>query len=132
MIITSEDYFGKQSRIVKPTDDVIANADVLIARVNILLVEVYEVNGINPDGINSGWRSANYNAMVPGAAVNSKHITGQAIDLSDPEGELDEFLYKNQGFLVENSLWLEHPAATKGWTHLQSIPPRSGNRVFFP
>jgi hypothetical protein len=132
MILTSEDYFGRQSHRVKPSDDVVSNADILIRRVNQLLVDVYEKTGIDPKVVNSGWRPANYNATVPGAAVNSKHITGQAIDLSDPDGELDDFLFKNQEYLVENFLWMEHPAATKGWTHLQSIPPRSGNRVFFP
>ena len=132
MIITSEDYFGRMTHVEAPSDEVVGNADILIGRVNKLLVDVYEASGIEPDGINSGWRPAKYNATVPNAAVKSKHITGQAIDLGDPDGALDEFLFANQQYLVENSLWLENPASSKGWCHLQSVPPRSGNRCFFP
>ena len=34
--------------------------------------------------------------------------------------------------LKDLGLWLEHPAATKGWAHVQTKPPRSGRRVFYP
>lgn len=126
-MITAEDYFGRLSHITQPDETVQANAAILLTRVNALLASL----GAKP-GVNSGWRSAAYNATVPNAAPRSKHITGQAIDLADPEGELDEYLLAHQDVLAAHELWLEHPAATKGWCHLQSVPPRSGNRVFFP
>jgi hypothetical protein len=34
--------------------------------------------------------------------------------------------------LRDLALWLEHPASTKGWAHVQLRPPRSGRRVFYP
>lgn len=82
----------------------------------------------------SGWRPPALNAATPGAAVNSKHMTGQAIDVYDPDGDLDEWLMTIDGQKVMSDLglWHEHPSATKGWAHLQSVPPRSGRRTFFP
>jgi hypothetical protein len=61
-------------------------------------------------------------------------MTGEAIDLYDPDGDLDEWLMseKGRGILEALGLWMEHPASTKSWSHLQTIPPRSGNRVFYP
>lgn len=82
----------------------------------------------------SGWRPPQYNATVANAAPNSKHMTGQAIDIYDPDGDLDDWLMTGEGqaALTALGLWMEHPSATKSWAHLQTIPPRSGRRVFYP
>jgi len=84
--------------------------------------------------VSSGWRPPTVNAAIQNAAPNSKHMTGQAIDLYDPDGDLDEWLMTADGqkVLTDLGLWMEHPAATKGWCHVQSLPPRSGRRVFYP
>jgi len=84
--------------------------------------------------ISSGWRPASVNAATPNAAPNSKHMTGQAIDLYDPDGDLDEWLLTADGqkTMADLGLWHEHPSATKGWAHVQSLPPRSGRRTFYP
>lgn len=131
-MISLEDYFGKVSHIEEPSDEVRENAAELLARVNALLADLAGVEAAESPQVNSGWRPAAYNATVPNAAVKSKHITGHAIDLADPDGDLDEFLIDNPQALARHGLWLEHPLATKGWCHLQSVPPRSGNRVFYP
>lgn len=133
--ITLEDYFGRTSKIEEPSDQVVANATSLLGKVNDLfneLVEVYGLHQFAKPETRSGWRPSAYNATVIGAAPNSKHITGNAIDLADNEGELDEFLYARTHLLIKHGLYMEHPAATKSWCHLQDIPPRSGNRVFYP
>lgn len=80
----------------------------------------------------SGWRPPMLNANTPGAAPNSRHITGQAIDIYDPDGDIDEWLFGNQQPLVDLGVWAEHPGATKGWSHWQIVPPRSGRRFFYP
>lgn len=136
VVITLEDYFRKVSYIETPSTKVKDNATQLLSKVNILLayaakdgVECAEPINLK---VNSGWRPRLYNETVVGAAPNSKHISGEAVDLADPDGELDDWCMKNQRILEDLGLWLEHPGSTKSWTHLQSIPPRSGNRVFFP
>lgn len=84
--------------------------------------------------VSSGWRPPAINAQTANAAPNSKHMTGQAIDLYDPDGDLDEWLMTVDGqkTMVDLGLWHEHPSATKGWAHVQSIPPRSARRTFYP
>lgn len=84
--------------------------------------------------VSSGWRPPDVNAATPGAALRSKHLSCQACDLFDPEGRIDGWLMTPAGqqVLQDLGLWLEHPAATKGWSHVQTVPPGSGNRVFYP
>ena len=132
-MIALDDYFGRISHLYVPDDTTRRNAVELLERVNKLL-EMLPLNleAVIAPKLNSGWRPAAYNATVPGAAVRSRHITGQALDLADPDGALDDYLFQRQELLVECCLWMEHPLATKNWCHLQSAPPRSGNRVFIP
>ena len=126
-MITLEDYFGRMSHATPPSDEIRENAEALLLRVNGLCAFM----GIRPT-VNSGWRTPAYNATVPNASPTSKHMTGQAIDLGDPDGSIDQYLFDNQNVLETFKLWLEHPASTRGWSHCQSVPPKSGNRVFFP
>lgn len=131
-MISLDAYFGQHPGDA-PSAATKANALSLIARVNTLLIGLPpEIECAHKPIVNSGWRPAWFNATVPGAAPKSKHITGEAIDLADPEGELDEFLFRHPQRLIDHDLWLEHPSSTRRWTHLQSVPPRSGNRIFFP
>jgi hypothetical protein len=131
-VITADRYFGLMSHKENPTLEVMDNAAILLKRVNGLLEELLPTNisAVLVPVINSGWRTAAYNATVPNAAPRSKHISGQAIDLADPKEELDSYL--TDEILERHELWRESPIATKGWVHLQSIPPRSGNRTFLP
>ena len=84
--------------------------------------------------VSSGWRPPAVNEGTTGAAPNSKHLTCHAVDLYDPDGDLDEWLLTDDGqrLMADLGLWHEHPAATKGWAHLQTLPPRSGRRTFYP
>lgn len=127
-MISLVDYFKGHP---DPPRDVQENAVELLNRVNACLAEIPLPEARNPR-VTSGWRPADYNRTVPNAAPNSKHITGQAIDIADPDGVLDEWLFDRQGLLIRHSLWMENPAATKGWLHCQSVPPRSGKRIFYP
>lgn len=133
-MITLDEYFGHASRVDQPTQVVQDNAADLLPKVNALLERAAAAGiecAVEPV-LNSGWRPPAYNATVPGAAVHSKHITGQAADIADPDGMLDDWCVRNMEVLAEIGLWLEHPLATKGWCHLQNVPPRSGNRMFYP
>jgi hypothetical protein len=127
-VITLAAYFGPHG---EPPDQVKINALDLLAKVCALLAEVPYPEAQKPK-VNSGWRPADYNRIVPGAAVNSKHITGQAVDIADPDGVIDSYLHTHFQLLIKHGLWMEHPSATKGWSHLQNVAPRSGNRCFYP
>jgi hypothetical protein len=142
-MITLTQYFGgrRESHGLECSPGIEANAARTITIVNDLLL-ICEQFGVpvlaNPGGtfagsqLNSGWRPPSVNACTPGASATSLHMTGEALDLHDPAGEIDAWLMTPQGqYTLERlGLWLEHPDSTPGWCHLQTRPPRSGNRVF--
>jgi hypothetical protein len=127
-MITIEDYWmGRDKKY--PSDlvqAVIDNARILLPRVNLLLDRMGRTATVN-----SGWRPITVNKQVGGSKL-SNHITGRAIDLNDDDGSIDLWCMNNLKELEKVGLWLEHPKATPRWTHLQSIQPKSGNRVFLP
>lgn len=63
-------------------------------------------------------------------ATNSKHLSGQAVDISDPDGKVYDFCKANEDLLDKAGLWCEDRMG--GWQHLQTLPPKSGHRWFFP
>lgn len=67
-------------------------------------------------------------------AMGSSHLYGCAVDISDPDGDLAEWLQTSIGYgtLGECGLWMEDPKSTKGWVHLQTYAPKSMNRIFKP
>lgn len=130
MTITTQEYLDQHRDSAEPgelTNEIRGNASRTVAAAINLLARFGEQRGLR-----SGWRPKRYNANTPGSAMKSKHMTGEAIDLDDPDGDLDEWCYANQGTLESLGLWMEHPASTKGWCHVQIVPPKSGKRVFYP
>lgn len=65
-------------------------------------------------------------------AMGSSHLYGAAVDIADPTGALAKWLLSHKSKLIECGLWMEDPAYTKGWVHLQSYAPKSMNRIFIP
>mgnify|MGYP003407789720 FL=1 len=65
-------------------------------------------------------------------ALHSKHMAGAAADLLDTDGLLADFCLSNVGILERIGLWMEDPAHTRGWIHLQIMAPKSGKRIFIP
>ena len=111
----------------------IANAGDLLDKVNALLDRFVDANQEWTVRVNSGFRTIAHNATVPGAAPNSKHTTGQAIDLGDnDERVLAAWVLNNVGLLKLYELWCEDMRSTPTWVHFQSVPPGSGNRFFIP
>jgi len=104
------------------------NARVMIERANGLL----QLAGIAEGRVNSGWRPRSINAALANASPHSRHLSCQAVDLRDADGALDTWCLRNLHALEVLGLWLEHPDATPGWCHVQTVPPRSGRRVFMP
>jgi len=137
-MLTLRDYWmGRDEKypLVMSTE-IDHNASILVSVVNGWILSAQARGAVfekkNGTIVSSGWRPAAVNASTPGAAKNSKHMTGQAVDLFSPDNKLATFAFNNQDLLKEHGLWMEHPSATPTWLHLQTVPPKSGNRVFYP
>jgi hypothetical protein len=138
-VITVDDYFmgRRDTHSLAMSPSIERNATRTVNTVNALLALSGLHVPLHPTTrtpVSSGWRPPTVNASTPNAATNSKHMTGEAVDLYDPDGDLDEWLLTDDGqaALKRVGLWMEHPASTRGWSHLQIVPPRSGRRVFYP
>jgi hypothetical protein len=139
-MITLEQYYMGRDKTFgdELTPELRLNAREMVRRANMLLavmigdgVEVETMQ--NTESIvSSGWRPAAINKSTPKAAVKSNHMTCHAIDVYDPHGAIDDWCMDNPDKLAWIEIWIEHPSATKGWSHWQMVPPRSGKRVFYP
>ncbi len=81
--------------------------------------------------ITSGYRSPADNAAARGAK-KSNHLMCLAVDFKDTDGKFAEWCLAHLDLLEQHGLYMEDPAYTKGWAHLQYAKPASGNRVFKP
>ncbi len=136
-MITVDEYFQgrRQTYAAELTPQIEANAVVIVKRAVALLDAFYAaIPGAAPRHVNSGWRPPTLNQRIPGAAQKSLHMTAEAIDLSDDDGALDDWINSPNGELVLQrlELWAENWRYTSRWTHVQSRPPRSGRRFFTP
>jgi hypothetical protein len=102
-----------------------------------LLVLLHSLNIVRkewnqPMIVTSGLRSPEDQLRINPSAPNSKHLTGEAADIQDIDGQLYKWLQSPSGnaIMVEASLYGE--MGTRGWVHLQTKAPRSGNRWFLP
>lgn len=128
MITLPDYYMGRDRRYAAElSTELRANAAVTVERANALLA----IAGMKR-GVNSGWRPAAVNASIRNASKRSKHMLCLAIDLDDDDNSLDAWCMSHLAELERLGLWLEHPSATPRWCHVQTVPPRSGNRVFYP
>ena len=128
-MVTVEEYLmGRDKQYPNEfTTELRTNAQDTVSKINELLSAFGETRKVR-----SGWRPAAVNAATLGAAPLSKHMTCQACDLDDLEGDLDQWCFENRWALENIGLWQEHPASTKSWTHLQTVAPKSGKRIFYP
>ncbi len=116
------------------TEEIQRNAEETVARANALLERAGFAHVCS---VNSGWRPRQINAATPHASATSHHLTGRAVDLPDPDRALAKWCVNNLAVLGEIGLWLEDPRWTYDengghWVHVQTVPPRSGSRVFVP
>lgn len=111
------------------TSDIEANLQILLDRLN-QLVPLYGKALL----INSGLRSQGFQDDLIKAgksnAPHSKHLTGEAVDLNDPDGAFHEWCKSRSEILESIGFWCEERQG--GWQHLQISPPHSGHRWFFP
>ena len=128
------------------------NLDKLVEVVNKLGTMVPD-NLKGPRKCNSGYRSSADQFRIykdrakkkqapfeDGVYVESKvprtaHMTGEAIDINDPNGDLDNWLMdtaEGKQAVKELDLYIEHKDYTAGWCHVQIRKTKSGNRYFIP
>lgn len=104
------------------------NAKFLLHQVNTF----FEMINVDVVHVTSGWRPREHNVAI-GGAKNSYHIVGRAIDLADPLGGLAAILRDNPEKLRAMQLWMEDPAHTKTWVHLDNGFRRDRpSRIFIP
>jgi hypothetical protein len=128
MITLQEYYMGREVIYSKDfTASVMQNAERLIATVNQLLSMFGEQRKVN-----SGWRPKKLQMEINPRAPNSKHITGDAIDLEDRNGKFKLWCVAHENVLESLGLHMEHPKATPTWVHLQQVAPKSGKVIFVP
>ena len=144
-MITLADYYMGRDRSHGHLlgSDLQANAARTVETANALLV-LAKTAGVTLEAhprtrsiVSSGWRPPDINAGTAGAALRSLHMRCLAIDLFDPDGDLDDWLFSVADTVLKDlGLWMEHPAATKGWAHVQLVPQgsykRTGRRWFYP
>lgn len=63
--------------------------------------------------------------------MGSRHLSGEAVDISDKDGTLFQWCKDNVKLLEEVGLWCEEKDDQKR-VHFQTKPPRSGKRFFKP
>ncbi|MGL5936028.1 MAG: D-Ala-D-Ala carboxypeptidase family metallohydrolase [Cetobacterium sp.] len=122
-MITTTQYFGKS--LVE--SDIAVAAQDLLNKVNAFL-EHWDRDA----HMTSGYRSPEYNKTIKGAAPNSNHMAGKAIDISDSDKALAKFCVSHEQMLNQYGLWCEDPRTTPTWVHFQSVPPKSGKRFYIP
>jgi hypothetical protein len=133
--LTLTDYWmGREVKYSRElTYDIIANAKVLLERVNTLLGRFADETGIEIERVASGWRPKGINDATANAAATSRHLTGEGIDLRDTANrDLARWCLANLDALELIGLWMEDPQWTPTWVHLQSRPPKSERRVYVP
>jgi uncharacterized protein YcbK (DUF882 family) len=124
-IITSSNKYPERAKSKELTQAHYQHAQDLCDKVNALFKDL----GIDIPKVSSGFRPSSVNANVPGSAKKSLHMTCQAVDLEDPTGSLDKLISSRPELLNKHGLWLEDPAATSTWCHLDISPTRVDRKI---
>lgn len=104
-------------------DSVKANLIDLLERVN-------KLGYPRPATCNSAYRDPVRNAKI-GGAKRSAHCQGKAIDISDRDGKLKQWIMEHDYLLEQLGLRMEAISSTPTWCHLDTMPVKHA-RVFLP
>lgn len=128
MITKSDLLAGRDSSFASEYTDAISdNLDEVVEKVNQFLD-----NFAGNIKVTSGWRPASMNGMVKGALPKSNHITGNAVDLSDKDNKLMDYILANLDKATALGLYFEDFRWTPTWCHVQTVPPKSRKRIYVP
>lgn len=121
-MISREEILMGRDKEYSLTKELETNLTKLLAAVN----KLRALYG-KPMYVTSGYRPGKYNRDAAGAA-GSPHIYCQAVDFKDTDGKLKKWITKE--ILIECGLYMEDPAHTPTWLHVQTRPTK--NRIFKP
>lgn len=125
-ILTSSGKYPEREQSPECTGFVLVAAHTLSERVSALLWDL----GMGAK-VSSGFRTSATNGAA-GGAKKSAHMSGEAVDLEDPQGTIANAIMAAPTLLEKHGLYMESPQHTKGWIHLTTRAPKSGNRIFIP
>lgn len=111
--------------------------------IKVLLEKVNKIRSAygKPMSVTSGYRSLEDHLRIykekgitdqSKIPMKSKHLSGEAVDFSDPKQELQKWILANVKILEDAGIYCEDFSATKNWVHCQIVPPKSGKRFFLP
>lgn len=148
-MMTVDDYFTGPDGVRRDqvysselTHEILSNAQITVDRWNLLLSHFYQENAsAKKRWVHSGWRPKAVNDVTAGAAPNSSHLTGEALDGSDEDRMLARWILENEeqakklgspSHAAQIGLWFEDFRTTIDWVHGQCIPPHSLHRIYIP
>lgn len=106
-----------------------ANLEELLIKIN-KIRKAYGKPMIVTSGLRSDEKQKALIAAGKSTATKSNHLTGRAVDIADADGKFYDWCKANEKALEDAGLYCEERMG--GWQHLQTVPPRSGKRWFFP
>lgn len=122
--VTMTEYLKGRDQIAPLTYEMYDNMCKLLVAVNMLRDRYGK-----PLSISSGYRPPEINKKM-GGSPNSAHLTCEAVDIADGTKALKRWIAENPGILDELDLYMEEPASTPTWVHLD-IRKRP-TRIFKP
>jgi hypothetical protein len=128
-MITKQELLQGRDKTYKEqyTKEVSDNLDKMLSAINVIR-KAYA----KPMTPTSGWRPPAVNASTPGAAPNSAHCVGLAVDISDPDGKLWAWVLNNLQLIKDCGVYVEDKRWTPTWVHFGLKKPASGKRIFIP
>lgn len=133
-MITSEDLNPREYDLTSNQE---SNLETVATLLTLLEDEFRKTPGSFIFQITSGFRSMEdhyriYRAKgIDNPPLGSKHLTGQAADISDPLGVLAKWVQEEGLCQLERlNLYCEDPKYTKKWVHFQDSAPASKHRFF--
>lgn len=111
------------------TPDIDKNLLILLDKINQVRL-AYNIPMIVTSGLRSDEQQKALIAAGKSNAPKSHHLVGEAVDILDEDGKLNQWCKDNQILLANIGLWME--VRQGNWQHFQIVPPNSGNRFFNP
>lgn len=137
-MITYADYMGKWIGHPDATPVRVENVERLIDACLELYADavadgvVFQINPVTGTQVSGALYGGFRPQSCTQGAPKSSHKEGLAVDWYDPDGSIDNWCLASLDKLEACGIYIEHPDATKGWSHWTIRSPKSGNRVFHP